>query len=78
MHSANIKVIGFSLLKKSFKCNTLLEDVMHCTIHAATMVSLLLKLSYFIDSTPNRPFFKMAAENSNKLKLAKIKKVYQH
>ena len=26
----------------------------------------------------NRPFSKMAAENSNKLKLAKIKNVYQH
>ena len=42
------------------------------------MVILLLKLSYFMDSNPNRPFSKMAAENSNKLKLAKIKKVYQH
>ena len=26
----------------------------------------------------NRPFSKMAAENSNKLKLVKIKNVYQH
>ena len=26
----------------------------------------------------NRPFFKMAAENSNKLKLATIKNVYRH
>ena len=26
----------------------------------------------------NRPFSKMAAENSKKLKLAKIKNVYQH
>ena len=26
----------------------------------------------------NRPFSKMAAENSNKLKLAKTKNVYQH
>ena len=26
----------------------------------------------------NRPFSKMAAENSNKLKLANIKNVYQH
>ena len=26
----------------------------------------------------NKPFSKMTAENSNKLKLAKIKNVYQH
>ena len=29
-------------------------------------------------SSVNRTFSKMAAENSNKLKLAKIKNVYQH
>ena len=29
-------------------------------------------------NTPNRPFSKMAGENSNNLKLAKIKSVYQH
>ena len=29
-------------------------------------------------SKKNRPFSKMAAENSNKLKLAKVKNVYQH
>ena len=29
-------------------------------------------------TTLNRPFSKMAAENSNELKLAKIKNVYQH
>ena len=29
-------------------------------------------------SPANGPFSKMAAENSNKLKLAKIKNVYQH
>ena len=28
--------------------------------------------------TKNRPFSKMEAENSNRLKLAKIKNVYQH
>ena len=35
-------------------------------------------LTSMCDSGVNRPFSKMAAENSNKLKLAKIKNVYQH
>ena len=32
----------------------------------------------YLHDLSNRPFSKMAAENSNKLILAKIKNVYQH
>ena len=59
-----------------------------CTNHEATTLSLSLEKTvlqtFFIhwnvksSTGKNRPFSKMAAQNSNKLKLAKFKNVYQH
>ena len=41
-----------------------------------TMMNFIHVSMYLADA--NRPFSKMVAENCNKLKLAKIKNVYQH
>ena len=51
------------------------DGVTHVTPEETHEVSDKL---FNISTFSNRPFSKMAAENSNKLKVAKIKNVYQH
>ena len=63
--AVSLSISGFALL--SHGASRRLE--------AATLKNLLGLLS---EGVQNRPFSQMAAENSNKLKLAKIKNVYQH
>ena len=58
-----------------FRCYTLI--FIHITSHASASCYLLWS-RLVIQLCINRPFSKMAAENSNKLKLSKLKIVYQH